>query len=232
MRKNSDKKQNTIKSTNFQIKEAYKMARTNIGFSVIKDGCKKIVVSSSLPSEGKTTISANLAIAFSEQVDTKVLLVDCDFRKPKVDKYFNITSVPGITNVISKGANLSEAIKHTEYKNLDVICCGVVPPNPSELLASKQMKDTIELLEKEYDYIIFDTPPINVVSDSLVLIKECDGVVLVVRDGQSKYPEYNKTLEILDRADAKILGVIVNDVKIEKKGKYSYNYKYSGYGGY
>ncbi len=222
----SNKKQFDKTSLNFQLRESYKTARTNIGFSIIKDGCKKVIVSSSLQGEGKTTTSVNLAITFSQQVETKVLIIDCDLRKPKIDRYFEISSVPGLTNVISKEVELSEVIRKTKTNNLDVICSGAIPPNPSELLASKYMKNILDELEKQYDYIILDTPPINLVSDALVLLKNSDGIVIVIKDGESTYPEYNRTIELLNRADAKILGVIVNGTKMNKKSKYSRVYKY------
>ena len=210
---------------NFQIKEAYKTARTNLVFSVIKDGCKKIVITSSYNSEGKTTSAVNLAIALAQQMDIRVLLVDCDLRKPKVDRFFSLPAAPGLTNVLGRINELDEVIHKTKVENLEILCSGVIPPNPSELLASEAMKELITKLESNYDYIIFDTPPINVVVDALPLITDSDGVVLVIREGKSTYPDLNKTLTTLKRIDAKILGLIMNGVEM-KTGKVGYLYRY------
>lgn len=210
---------------NFQIKEAYKTARTNLVFSVIKDGCKKIVITSSYNAEGKTTTAVNLAIALAQQVDVKVLLIDCDLRKPKVDRFFSLSAAPGLTNVLGRIVKLSEVIHTTKVENLDVLCSGVIPPNPSELLASEAMKKLVSGLEAQYDYIIFDTPPINVVVDALPLITDSDGVVLVVREGKSTYPDLKKTMAALKRIDAKVLGMIMNGVEM-KTGKEGYLYRY------
>lgn len=210
---------------NFQIKEAYKTARTNLVFSVIKEGCKKIVVTSSLKSEGKTTTAVNLAIALAQQVDTKVLIIDCDLRKPKVDRFFNLSAAPGLTNVLGKIHTVDEAVHHTKMENLDILCAGVIPPNPSELLSSESMKQLLASFSDEYDYIILDTPPVNVVVDALPLITESDGVLIVVREGTSTYPELHKTVEAIKRVDAKILGLIINGVDT-KNGKGGYFYRY------
>ena len=200
---------------NFQIKEASKTARTNLVFSVIKDGCKKIVITSSYNSEGKTTSAVNLAIALAQQMDIRVLLVDCDLRKPKVDRFFSLPAAPGLTNVLGRINELDEVIHKTKVENLEILCSGVIPPNPSELLASEAMKELITKLESNYDYIIFDTP----------LITDSDGVVLVIREGKSTYPDLNKTLTTLKRIDAKILGLIMNGVEM-KTGKEGYLYRY------
>lgn len=228
-------------SLKFRIEESYKAIRANIMFSVIKKGCKIIVVSSSTPSEGKTTTTVNLAVTIS-QADQKVLLIDGDLRKPKVHQYFNLTNSPGLTNYLSdtltgkRRADLFSVIHPTEYENLSVLCSGTILPNPAELLGSELMSDFLNEISKDFDYIIIDTPPINVVSDALPVIRESDGVVLVVRSNQTTHPELQKALNSLEFIDAKILGFVVNFVESKasnyggKYGKYNYNYKY-GYGG-
>lgn len=219
----------------FKIEEAYKTIRTNIMFSVMKKGCKKIVVSSSNPSEGKTTTTVNLAISIA-QADQRVLLIDSDLRKPKVHHYFSISNSPGLTNYLSdtisskKTADLFGVIHPTEYENLSVMCSGSIPPNPAELLGSELMADFLDEISKFYDYIIIDTPPINMVSDALPLIRECDGIVLVVRQNHTTHPDLQKAFESLDFIDAKILGVVVN-FGDSKKGVGRYG-KYANYGTY
>ena len=235
----------------FRIEEAYKSIRANIMFSVVKKGCKIIVVSSSLPNEGKTTTTVNLAASIS-QADQRVLLIDGDLRKPKIHQYFSVSSAPGLTDYLSDVASARHKmdifgiIHPTKYENLSVITSGTIPPNPAELLGSDFMRDFLNGISKDFDYIIIDTPPLNVVSDALPLIRESDGIVLVVRDNQTTHPELQKALSSLEFIDAKILGFVVNFVE-SKAGKgngasydsYNYgvfgphrSYGYYGYGEY
>lgn len=222
----------------FRIEEAYKSIRANIMFSVVKKGCKIIVVSSSLPNEGKTTTTVNLAASIS-QADQRVLLIDGDLRKPKIHQYFSVSSAPGLTDYLSDVASARHKmdifgiIHPTKYDNLSVITSGTIPPNPAELLGSDFMRDFLNGISKDFDYIIIDTPPLNVVSDALPLIRESDGIVLVVRDNQTTHPELQKALSSLEFIDAKILGFVVNFVE-SKAGKgngASYDsYNYGGFG--
>lgn len=220
----------------FRVEEAYKSIRTNIMLSVMKKGCKIIVVSSSMANEGKTTTTTNLAISIS-QADQRVLLIDGDLRKPKVHHYFSIPNAPGLTNYLGASVNsraaqkvdLFSIIHPTEYKNLCVITSGSIPPNPGEMLGSEPMADFLKEVSEHFDYIIIDSPPINVVSDALPVIRESDGVVMVVRANASTHPELQKALDALKFIDAKILGFVVN-YESEKRSKYGY-YKY-GYSDY
>ena len=220
----------------FRVEEAYKSIRTNIMLSVMKKGCKIIVVSSSMANEGKTTTTTNLAISIS-QADQRELLIDGDLRKPKVHHYFSIPNAPGLTNYLGASVNsraaqkvdLFSIIHPTEYKNLCVITSGSIPPNPGEMLGSEPMADFLKEVSEHFDYIIIDTPPINVVSDALPVIRESDGVVMVVRANASTHPELQKALDALKFIDAKILGFVVN-YESEKRSKYGY-YKY-GYSDY
>lgn len=221
-------------SLKFRVEEAYKSIRTNIMLSVIKKGCKIIVVSSSMANEGKTTTTTNLAISIS-QADQRVLLIDGDLRKPKVHHYFSIPNAPGLTNYLGAEANsrisqkvdLFSIIHPTEYKNLSVIASGSIPPNPAEVLGSEMMSEFIKEVAQHFDYIIIDTPPINVVSDALPVIRESDGVVMVVRANSSTHPELQKALDALKFIDAKILGFVVN-YESENRSKHGY-YNYSDY---
>lgn len=223
-------------SLKFRVEEAYKSIRTNIMLSVMKKGCKTIVISSSMANEGKTTTTTNLAISIS-QADQRVLLIDGDLRKPKVHHYFSIPNAPGLTNYLGAAANtrasqnidLFSIIHPTEYKNLSVIASGSIPPNPAEVLGSEMMSEFLKEVSQHFDYIIIDTPPINVVSDALPVIRESDGVVLVVRSNSSTHPELQKALDSLKFIDAKILGFVLN-YESENRSKYSYyKYNYSDY---
>ena len=231
-------------SLKFKVEESYKSIRANITFSLMKKGCKKIVFTSSVAGEGKTTTTINLAISFA-QAGQKVLLIDGDLRKPKIHQYFSISNTPGLTDYLGSTVSASNqdrvdlfSIVHlTEYENLSVICSGSIPPNPAEILGSEPMANFLDDVSNDFDYIIIDTPPINIVSDALPIIRESDGVVLVVRYNQSTHPEVEKAIAALEFIDAKILGFVVNFVETKAGGKYNYGkyskYRYGyGYGGY
>lgn len=217
---------NQLNNLSFQIRESYKMARTNIAYSIIKKGCKKVAFTSSTKGEGKTITSTNIAVALAQQVGTRVLIIDCDLRRPRVHSAINIEPFPGLANYLNEECQLDDIIKDTGVDNLSAICFGAIPPNPSELLSSDSMHEMIKELEKRFDYIIFDTPPVNVVIDAVPMIKESDGVVIVVRDKSTTYANLSRTRESILRAGGKILGVIINRVKSsEVKKGYYYTYK-------
>lgn len=240
-------------SLKFRVEEAYKSIRANIMFSVMKKGCKTIVVSSASPNEGKTTTTINLAITFA-QADQKVLLIDGDLRKPKIHHYFSVPNAPGLTNYLGSTVSTSrkdrvdlfDVIHTTEFDNMSVLCSGSIPPNPAELLGSELMSDFLEEISKDFDYIIIDTPPINVVSDALPVIRESDGVILIVRSNHTTHPDIQRAISSLEFIDAKILGFVVNFVGDGANSKYGYgkygSYRYGGrytrynnygsYGGY
>ena len=236
-------------SLKFRVEEAYKSIRTNIMFSVMKKGCKTIVISSSIPNEGKTTTTINIAIALA-QANQKVLLIDGDLRKPKIHHYFSVPNSPGLTNYLgskvgsSNRTDLLSVIHATEYENLSVLCSGSIPPNPAEILGSEPMAEFLEEIGNDFDYIIIDTPPINVVSDALPVIRESDGVVLVVRSNQSTHPEIQRAISALEFIDAKILGFVVNFAESGRSkygygkygryryGRYKNSYGYGSYGSY
>lgn len=211
----------------FEIAEAYKLIRTNIMFSILKDGCKKIVLSSSQSREGKTTTAINVAVSLS-QTDAKVLLIDADLRKPRVSQFFDFKDSPGLTNYLGKLVSLPEALHQTAFGSLSVLCSGVNVPNPSELLASEEMTSFLTEMESCYDYIVIDTPPLNVVADALPLIKQSDGVILVVRERYSTFPQLNQSIRNIELIGGKILGLVLNDSK--SKGKGLEQYKKYGYG--
>ena len=174
-RKNDRKRSDNLISMDaiaFQIRESYKTARTNIVYSIIKKGCKKISFTSANKGEGKTVTSVNVAIALAQQVDTKVLIIDCDLRRPQIHNALSLEASPGLTNYLNGECDKEQMIRKTNISNLYAVTYGAVPPNPSELLSSSDMLHFVESLEKDYDYIIFDTPPVGVVVDSLPLVAE------------------------------------------------------------
>lgn len=236
-RKKRDGKSNQTVNTdaiNFLIRESYKTARTNIDYSIIKKGCKKVIFTSSAKGEGKTLTAVNIASALAQQVDTKVLLVETDLRRPHVHLALGLTPSPGLTNYLNMECETQDIIKSTHIENLSVVCYGAIPPNPSELLSSDNMRDFIKKMEREYDYIIFDAPPVSVVIDAVPIIKQSDGVVLVAKNNATTYPQLNKTIDIVKRSGGKPLGVIINRVKPEdsRKGKRGYGYGYGYTYGY
>lgn len=224
-KKNSELDQAAL---SFQLRESYKTARTNIDYSIIKKGCKKVAFTSSSKGEGKTLTAMNVASALAQKMGTKVIVVECDLRRPHVHAALKLTPTPGLTNYINDGVELEDIIKPTHIENLNAICYGAIPPNPSELLSSDVMASLIKRLEQEYNYIIFDTPPIGVVVDAMPVIKLTDGVVVVAKNNATTYPQLDKTIDLVKRSGGKMLGVIINRVKPEdvRNKKYGYSYTY------
>lgn len=216
-------------NTKFLVTEAYKSFRTNLRFSLRKEGCRKIIVSSPVPEDGKTTTSTNIAITIA-QTNSKVLLLDCDLRKGRLHNFFNTKSSPGISDCLSGMIDVKEAIYSTTHENLYIMPMGSIPPNPTELMASKQMEDLIQRLEMEYDYIIMDTPPVNVVSDSLSLVKMVDGVVLVVREGRTSHPNIEGALRKFKFAETNLLGFVLNGGTYNTGKAYKSRYYYYNMG--
>ena len=222
---------NTVDSTtNFQITEAYKAFRTNVQFAVsASEGkCKRIAITSALPKEGKTITSINLAVTFA-QTGAKVLLIDCDMRRPRIHRYYDLESRVGLSNILSGMCTVADAVKKTTRENLHVIPAGLIPPNPAELISSDAMKNTLDELSEAYDYIIIDTPPVNIVTDALALVPYVDGTVVVVRSAQSTHPETKKVLTKYEYANAPILGFVLNNVISSATKGYTSKYRNYSY---
>ena len=230
--KDEDSKLIAITNPKSPVSEAFRTLRTNIQFSSIDKEMKTIIITSSSPSEGKSIISANLASIIA-QGDKKVLLIDCDFRKPRVHKNFRISNLEGITNVLMGEMVLSEVVyKYEALGNLNVLTSGPIPPNPAELLGSKRMKDFLEEIKKDYDMIILGTPPVGLVTDSAVLSTIADGLIYVTAVGQTDVEVIKRAKELLDKVDANIIGVVLNKIPIEGRSYYKYQYyQYSNYYG-
>lgn len=222
-------------NTKFVITEAYKLARTNIMFSLSSSQNKVITVTSSNPAEAKTTTTVNLAITFA-MTGAKVLLIDGDMRKPFVHKLFKLDKNIGLSMVLGGMCTVAEAIHSNIRDNLDIIGAGPIPPNPVELLGSDNMKQLLEILSSHYDYIFVDMPPINVVSDALLLSPMTAGFILVIRDGYTKYSDVQLALSQINMANGKVLGFIKTVCRGKGGGKYygryyGKNYKYGSYYG-
>lgn len=223
----------------FSVVEAYKTIRTNLQFSFKKKTGNVIVVTSTLPRDGKSTVVANVAVAFA-QIGVKTLIIDADLRKPRINKFFNISAVPGLSNLLAGLSPLDYVIQKTSYTNLNVIPSGILPPNPAELISSTAMEELIDSLKGTYDLILIDTPPANIVSDAMAATKFADGVIIVVRHAVTTHPDIQKAVKSFEFVNAKIIGLILNAVDYAKiygkrygyYGKYSSGSRYGAYGSY
>ncbi len=199
--------------------------RTNIQFSAIDEEIRTIMVTSAGPGEGKSTTITNLAVAYA-QSDMKVVLIDADLRKPTMHHTFNLTNRAGLTNALSSKGILHEVIRETKIPNLSVITSGPIPPNPSEMLASKRMGVLLDELKEQFDMILIDTPPALAVTDAQIVASRCDGVVLVIDSGKVKREIAMKAKANLDYVKARILGVVLNNMN--RKSSEAYYYYYYG----
>ena len=209
--------------------EAYKALRTNLLFSTIDHQLKTIVVTSAAPGEGKSRTAANLAVVLAH-AGQMTLLVDADFRRPSLHKVFGRIRNVGLSNLTLQDPDLREAITAVEQiPNLWLATSGPIPPNPSELLGSGRMKELIEELKGHFSYVIFDTPPVNAVTDAAILAATADGTILVVEQGRTTFPALRHAKQLLDRVGAHTAGVVMNKVRASGSS-YAYGYGYGNYG--
>lgn len=220
------------RAKNMAATEAYRLARSNIEFSIIGSGCKVIIVTSADIGDGKTTTAINVAGAFAMQVDKKTLIIDCDLRKPRVAKYLKLKAKFGLTNYLCNGVELDKIIYKTDINGLSAIYSGDIPPNPAELLESRQMLELLEQLKQQFDYIVIDTPPINIVIDALSLAKHTDGIAVVIRENKTTYKDIDAMLDTFKIANIKLLGFILNGCKGSSSGSKYYHNKYKNYNYY
>lgn len=212
------------------ISEAYRTFRTNIQYTKLDRDLKALLVTSPGPGEGKSTSVANLAITMA-QMGSKVLLIDSDLRRPILHSIFNIDRRVGLSNVLVGRATIEEAAQTTEIENLFVMPCGTLPPNPSELLGSSAMKTTLDAMKEKFDIVLFDSPPIIAVTDAAVLSSQLDGVILVIKSGQTDREAAFRAYTLLKNVKTRILGALLNGVNIESMyGSYYYYYHYYYYG--
>ncbi|MCT2347653.1 CpsD/CapB family tyrosine-protein kinase [Niallia taxi] len=203
------------------MSEQYRTIRTNILYSSVDEEIRSLMVTSSGPGEGKSTTTGNLAVVFAQQGKT-VLLIDADLRKPTAHYTFKLSNTTGLTSVLTNQQELMEAVNKMDEDNLYVLPSGPIPPNPSELLGSKAMKQFMERALEEFDLIIFDTPPVLAVTDAQILGNLCQGTILVVSSGKTDKESLIKTKELLTATNGRLLGVVLNNKKIDKKGSYYY----------
>jgi capsular exopolysaccharide synthesis family protein len=217
-----------LSTSKSQFSEAFRSLRTALLLATTGHPPKIILISSSTPSEGKTTVATNLA-AILAQRETRVLLIDADLRRPNVHHRFGLNGRVGLSTVLSGGATLAEAVKNVpEIPNLDVLCSGPVPPFPTEMLSSDSMQELLAECAKIYTHIVIDSPPILSVTDGVILTRHADAIVLVVRHGKSSRNAVRRARDLLVRSGAAVTGVVLNSVDINAPEYHGY-YGYSGY---
>ena len=238
MSKHTKKKQRNLYMVGadapFQFTEAYKSLRTNLEFLSASGNCKTILITSSVSEEGKSNVAVNLAVTLAAS-GKRVVLVDCDMRKSTISRYLRIPrNHTGLTNVITskdEGA-LAAALVRVKDSGITVLTAGTIPPNPTELLSTPMTEKIFASLQKAFDYVIIDTPPVSVVTDAAVLCGIADGVLLVVRPGVTTIQSAQLSKKNLEAVNAHILGVVMNGYNGTQSGRrdgYSYAYSYSYY---
>ena len=208
-------------SSPFVLQEAYKTLRTNLLFSLRGNGCKRFCITSSMPGEGKSITILNLAISIA-QTGKKVLLIDADLRRPALGRLLAENAAPGLSNVLAGQLSAFEASRKQVYNNLDVMFSGDIPPNPSELLSSEQMMAMIEELSTQYDFILVDAPPVNMVSDCCIVANMLDGIVLLARQNKARKDGVRLAVNQLQLTNTKLLGCVFNGVAATAKRYYQY----------
>ena len=213
----------SLKNPKSRASEAYRTLRTNIQFSSLDEEIKSIVVTSSGPGEGKSTTMANLAITIA-QSGKKVILVDCDFRKPTIHKKFGLTNSQGLINILAQDKKFEDIIITTDVNNLYVMTSGPVPPNPAELLGTKKMKSLLNELTKIFDMVLIDAPPVLAVTDAQILSTIANGTIIVAAYGQSDKRALLQAKEHIEKVGGKILGVVINKIPEQGNGYYGKYY--------
>jgi len=208
--------------------ESYRALRTGLLLSNVGSPPKKILVTSVRSSEGKSTTSTNIAISLS-QLGSKVLLMDCDLRRPSLNKAFELSQAKGLSTYLSQGGEIDEVI-HKASENLHVLPAGPTPPNPSELLSADKMRQLLEQLACRYDHIVVDSPPLGSVTDPAILSTMVDGVIIVVHAGRNKRNAVQRAIHELNSVGAKTFGIVLNSVNMRREGYADYQYYYYGYG--
>ena len=220
----------TVEDLKSTVTEAYRSLRTNIQFADLENKNKCFLITSSGPGEGKSTTAANIAITLA-YAEMPTVLIDADFRKPVIHSLFGLEQEPGITNYLASDMPLSDVIKHTDTKNLDVITVGIIPPNPSELLNKSKVDMLIKELKKHYSYIIFDTAPILPVTDPAILGSKVDGAFIVVELGKTTIEAVTRSESLLNNTKTNVYGIILNKISmtVGRYGHYYYYYHYDKY---
>lgn len=219
----------TLNSPKSTASESYRGIRTNILLSAAGSAPQIILISSAGPGEGKTITTANLAVTMA-QAGSKVIVLDCDMRRPKMHKVFGMTRNRGMSNLLVGNDSVEGIILHTDIPNLDIIPCGPIPPNPSEMLGSDRMAALLGTLRKHYNHILIDSSPSTAVTDAVVLSKSVDGIVLVIRAGDTAREMVKNGVAQFEAVGSRVLGAVLNGVDMGRDSYYYYQYYYYYYG--
>ncbi len=211
----------TLRDPRAPAAEAYRTLRTNIQFSSLERTLHTLLVTSSAPDEGKSTTLANLAVTMA-QAELRVILVDCDLRRPALHSIFGLPNDAGFTNLLLDAA-APIPFQATEVEGLRLLTSGPLPPQPADLLGSRRMDAAIERLKAEADIVLFDAPPIIAVTDAAVLATKLDGVLLVAKSGRTRRDRAREAVQLLQKVNARVLGVVLTNAKLEKDGYGSYS---------
>lgn len=206
------------------ISEAYRNMRTNVYYTNIDREIQVVQITSSIQGEGKSVTAANYAVALA-QSGKKVLIIDCDLRRPNIHKIFGLPNINGLTNALIRENKLEKCIKYTNVKDVFALVAGPIPPYPSEMIDSERMGEVITAVKSSFDMIIIDSPPVIPVTDALILANRVDGTIVVVSVGTTEKELFKRTIKELEKVGANILGTVANNVST--KGK-----RYSSYGHY
>lgn len=230
---NAEKAKNVLNSdSKFAIVEGYKIARTNVVFSLTAQNSNCVAVTSWSKGEGKSTATVNLAISFSK-MGKRILLIDTDLRRPNLHNLLKLKNASGVSDIIAQFGDFQTNVHRDVIPNLDVLTSGAIPPNPSELLASPYFAQLLERAKQEYDYVIMDTPPLGIVTDTLLLKDYVGGYVMVVRERITTHGDIERAMQSVKLADTKVLGFLKVGCEMRSKGyrrgKYKNNYYYNNY---
>ena len=213
----------TVTDSSSLISEQFRTIRTNIRFSLPDQDVKSLLVTSSIPGEGKSTNAANLGVVFAQE-GKRVVIIDADMRKPTLHYTFNTLNSSGLSDVLTRQQDYYNVIQKTSVEGLSIIASGPLSPNPVELLFSKTLDILLQDLKKDYDIIILDAPPLLSVSDAQILSNKCDGTLLIVNMDLVQKTDVLKAKAILTSSKAKILGVVLNNMKLPKNHYYYQTY--------
>lgn len=209
----------TVRDPRSAAAEAYRALRTNIQFASLDKPLRTLLATSTAPDEGKSTTIANLAVTMA-QSEQRVIVVDCDLRRPTLHTIFGLTNEQGLTSMMLNEAH-SSFLQATAVPGLQVLTSGPLPPRPADILGSRRMAAIIAQLREQADMVLFDTPPINAVTDAAVLAAMVEGVLLVFRAGATKRDRARQASKLLDKVNANVVGVVLTDVKADRE-QYAY----------
>jgi receptor protein-tyrosine kinase len=222
-----DKRHTIDRLTDSRTAEDYRQLRNNLQFLDVDNPPRTIMVSSAVPSEGKTTMVINLGLALAD-AGQRIVIVEADLRRPKVTSYLGLVSGAGLTNVLAGRADLDDVVQRYGDELMSVLGGGPTPPNPGELLASSQMRALLEKLRGQYDFVLVDAPPLLPVADASGLSPHVDGVLLSIRYGSTHKDQVREAAATVERVGGRTLGVVLNIVppKAGAAAAYGYAYKY------